>query len=128
MVVVVMMGILASMAVPSFQRAVEQARVDQAALTLRTIWAAQRFHKLDTGHYAEDQTDPPRTAIQILQEAGLLDDVVDSSAFTFTVDPGGFPVHAERLPGPATGSLEIDAEGSITGQVACEGQAIRPSN
>ena len=101
-IVVTMTGILSAMAIPSFQRSIEQARVDQAAATLRTIWAAERFYKLDHTAYADDHNDPdpeqhpPRPALKLLLDAGLLDVNIDSSAFHFSIADGGFPVQAEQ--------------------------------
>jgi Tfp pilus assembly protein PilE len=66
-VVVCITGVLASMAVPSFRRAVEQAKADQAAATLRTIWAAQRFYRLDHDRYA--------TQLDVLVNEGLMEPV-----------------------------------------------------
>lgn len=111
MVIVVITGVLAAMAVPSYQAAVEQARVDQAASMLRTIWAAQRFYRLDHGDYA--------TTLGELQGAGLLDTVVDMDKYHFTVGTGGFPVTAGRVldGGSWSGSLEINETGVITGGV-----------
>jgi Tfp pilus assembly protein PilE len=127
-IVVAMTGILAAMAVPSFQRAIEQSKVDQAAATLRSIWAAQRFYKLDHGAYADDNTDPARTAIEVLEQAGLLDDDLDTAAFLFSVGDGGFPVQAERNGGTIWwGGLAIDQEGVITGQVVGDGHTLTPA-
>src|SRR5262245_14943485 len=50
--VVLVLGVLASMAWPRFAVAGEQARVDQAAAELRSIWVGQRLHWLETGEFA----------------------------------------------------------------------------
>jgi Tfp pilus assembly protein PilE len=120
MVVVVITGILAAMAVPSFQRAIEQARVDQAAATLRAIWAAQRFYKLDDpqGAYAPN--------LQTLKDAKLID-AIDTAAFTFEVAANGFPVQAERRPSTWSGALAINEDGQISGQVVGHGHTITPA-
>lgn len=121
MVIVAITGILAAIAVPSYKVALEQARVDQAAATLRTIWAAQRFYKLDNASYA--------AGLEPLQQAGLLDDDLDTTSFAFAVDPSGFPITATRAGGQGTwtGALSVDAEGVITGSVSADGRVVSPA-
>jgi prepilin-type N-terminal cleavage/methylation domain-containing protein len=127
MVVVVITGILASMAIPSFAKAVEQTRVDQAAATLRTIWTAQRFYKMEHGVYAANDDPLPMTAMEKLQDAGLLEPQLEPEGFRLHVDAGGFPVRAECLAGPWSGSLEIDAMGIVRGEIVGHGYTLRPS-
>ena len=47
MVVTTLIGVMAAMSVPSFQRAVEQSRVDIAVANLRAVWAAERLYWLE---------------------------------------------------------------------------------
>ena len=54
MVVLAIMGVLVSIAAPTYQKAVEQSRVDIAAANLRTIWAAQRYYHLEYHVYASN--------------------------------------------------------------------------
>jgi Tfp pilus assembly protein PilE len=54
MVVLTIMGVLVSIAAPTYQKAVEQSRVDIAAANLRTIWAAQRYYHLEYHVYASN--------------------------------------------------------------------------
>lgn len=51
LVVVVIVGILASMALPNFGKAVEKAKVRDAQGTLNMIYQAERMYKLDQGTY-----------------------------------------------------------------------------
>jgi type IV pilus assembly protein PilE len=123
-VVVVVTGILASMAVPSFRRALEQARVDQAAANLRTIWAAQRFYRLEHGVYA-----PTIEALYLadlipLELAHLEADELgepraeNSSAFVYEIGgqdlSAGFIATATRRYSPMWGGgLQLDETGDF---------------
>jgi type IV pilus assembly protein PilE len=129
MVVVVMTGILAAVALPSFQKAMEQARVDQAASTLRTIWAAQRFYRLDhPGTYAG--------SIAALAEGGLIDERLSLGAssqpfgFVMTLEDGatGFEVVATRKGSSVwSGHLTITASGAVDGGITgVDGDRINP--
>lgn len=122
MVVVTMTGILATLAVPSFRRAVEQTKVDQAAATLRTIWAAERFYKVadgpDGGGYAVD--DGAESAMEKLHRRDLIErENLDTEAFAFQVVGSAetFAAAATRRGGTWEGRLEIDGLGRITGDI-----------
>lgn len=56
-VVIVIVGVLASVAVPSFARASERARVRDAQAVLAAIFSAERVYYLDENRYAG--ADPP---------------------------------------------------------------------
>lgn len=113
MIVVAVMGILAVSVVPSFGRGIEQARVDQAAANLRTIWAAQRVYRLDAGAYA--------ATLAQLRDAGLIDAGIVSAATPFAyeitaADASGFVVTANRAGGTRwAGTLVLDASGQVSG-------------
>jgi Tfp pilus assembly protein PilE len=85
MVVVTIVGILAAMALPSYQLAIRQSRADIAAANLRTIWAAERLFWLEYHTYTnklEAQT-PPNVG---LVDLGLIDPVMfDSKNYTYTI-------------------------------------------
>ena len=51
LVVVIIVGILASIALPNFGKAVEKAKVRDAQGALNMIYQAQRMYKLDQGSY-----------------------------------------------------------------------------
>lgn len=74
MVVLIVIGVLTSFCIPSFQRAMEQSRADIAVANLRAIWAAQRLYWLENHCYAgqgEDPDDPAR-GLETLEKMGLL--------------------------------------------------------
>ncbi|CAN5815908.1 hypothetical protein BH23PLA1_BH23PLA1_00940 [soil metagenome] len=126
MVVVAIMGIFAAMAAPSFQRALEQSRADAAAADLRSIWVAQRFHKLQYTVHTND--------VATLIAEGLIDpDLNDSGrayAYSIVLDsayPGSFAVSALRSRGPAIGQgFAIDQDGRLSGEILFRGHWIRP--
>jgi prepilin-type N-terminal cleavage/methylation domain-containing protein len=128
MVVVTMIGILTAFVAPSFQQAVEVARADQAIATLRTIWAAQRYYKLDNHFFA--------SSVKDLRTAGLLDSSIPDSAadpdetrpddaFAFAIDRDSastteFRATATRRGMGSTawvGSFEINQDGQISGVI-----------
>lgn len=127
MVVLTLMGILLSLAAPSFQRAVEQARADVAVANLKAIWTAQRAYWMDNRAYTADLT--------VLQAGELIDASIlsDSSPYVFSVswaDGSSFEVSAARRGSNAwTGGFAIDQSGLVSGSIQSDGQAaIVPSN
>ena len=60
MVVTTLIGVMAAMSVPSFQRAVQQSRVDIAVANLRAIWAAERLYWLENHTYTSSDQHPAR--------------------------------------------------------------------
>lgn len=52
MVVIIIIGILAAMAVPTFTKSMENAREKEARTTLELIYNAQRMYKIDKKVYA----------------------------------------------------------------------------
>jgi prepilin-type N-terminal cleavage/methylation domain-containing protein len=125
MVVVVVMGILSVAAVPSFRRGIEQARVDQAAASLRTVWAAQRLYRLDAGTYA--------ATLGQLRDAGLIDATLVSASAPFVyeataADAATFTVTATRSGSDTwAGTLALDESGAIVGSVGNGATTIAPS-
>ena len=56
LVVVLIIGILAAMAMPAYFKAVERARASEADTLIGTVVNAQARYKMKTGHYAENWT------------------------------------------------------------------------
>ena len=78
LMVITIIGIMAAMAVPSYQRAVEQSRADIAAANLRAIWAAQRLYWLEYHTYT-DQLESQTAPSVGLVDLGLLDHALFNS-------------------------------------------------
>jgi len=121
MVVLVIVGAMAAMSVPSFQRAIEQSRADIAAANLRTIWAAERLYWLEYQTYTSDLT--------ILQSLKLLDPSIN------TTDTGGFAYAVPTATSSTvtataartgssqwSGTLTISGDGEISGSLTATGK------
>jgi prepilin-type N-terminal cleavage/methylation domain-containing protein len=120
MVAATLMAVLISMAVPSFQRAVNQSRADIAGANLRAIWSAQRCYWLDNRTYSAD--------LSQLESAGLLDPSI-AAATTYYIyaipsaDANTFVATATRVDSDNwTGQFSIDETGAVTGTVSASGE------
>ena len=54
LVVVLIIGILAAIALPQYQKAVEKAHAAEAVAFLDSVDKAETVHFLDTGHFSSD--------------------------------------------------------------------------
>ncbi|MFZ1935953.1 MAG: prepilin-type N-terminal cleavage/methylation domain-containing protein [Thermoguttaceae bacterium] len=125
MVVTTLIGVMAAMSVPSFQRAVTQSRTDIAAANLRAIWAAERLYWLENHSYAGtlSQQSPPG-----LIQLGLLDPSLPLTQAGVTYQTGGYyfsvvlgtdstsaftATATNALAGPPT-AITIDQNGTVT--------------
>jgi type IV pilus assembly protein PilE len=118
--VAAIIGILASLAVPSFKRAIEQSRADVAATNLRAIWSAQRLYWLDNRTYAAD--------LATLQSLDLVDGSLASQPFyqyeISAADSSGFTALAIRAGSSLWGgTLSIDGSGNVSGVLSADGEA-----
>ncbi|MBI5367830.1 MAG: prepilin-type N-terminal cleavage/methylation domain-containing protein [Planctomycetes bacterium] len=128
LLVMTLLGILASLGVPSLGRGLEQSRVDLAAADLRSISAAERAYWLEYRTYT--------TTLPTLVEADLVDariaaapadarlfyyEIVDATASAFTV-------RATRTGSSLwAGQLELDQTGALTGSITGGGFTVLPS-
>ena len=123
-IVVVVIGVMVTIAAPSYRRAVQQSRVDIAGANLRAIWAAERLFWLQNQTYTND--------LSQLQALGLLDPklpITDQTAdnqywdtyFWYTVTlgstPNTFTANANVEPSRGTSNLQIDQTGTLQGNV-----------
>ena len=121
MVVMVMIGIMVAMSVPSYQRAIEQSRADIAAANLRAIWAAERLYWLENGKYTPAPDPPtPDTALQSLHDLGLIDGdiVAGMGGYTYAITNGSansFTATATRS--GTSGNFSISDLGVVGGTV-----------
>lgn len=117
MMVVVIIGILATIAVPQYLKTVERARMSEASSTLGQVRSSEMRYKASsptgvyTGALPELDFDPT--------------DVAGTNIFTYTgaVAAGDFTITATRGASPAVGGnckagykLTINAAGTLTGQ------------
>ena len=126
MIVLVVLGLLTTMAWPRFDVACEATRAGQAVGVLRSIWLAQRMHWVEHGAFADSLTD--------LADQKLLDAAVATSAqpFVYSVlaaDEASFAVQAVRAGSQAwSGTLVLDETGELTGQLQDgEGHHVVPA-
>ena len=88
MVVTTIIGVMAAMSVPSFQRAIEQSRADIAVANLRAIWAAERLYWLEYHTYT--------TSVSTLQSSGSLDNGIPNDGVS---SMGGYQYSVPPRPG-----------------------------
>ncbi len=121
MMVVTVMGILISLSVPSFHRALEQSRADIAGANLRALWSAERLYWLEYRTYTTD--------LSQLQSLGLVDPTIVSAATPYLyaihfADSTAFSAMATRTgSGRWSGEFAIDATGTVSGVVQATGVA-----
>jgi type II secretory pathway pseudopilin PulG len=118
--VLVVMGVLISLALPRFSRSLESARADVAGASLRAIWTAERIYWLDNRTYT--------TSLDVLVSLNLLDPSITSntsySYLVTTADAATFTATAQRA-GDASwsGTLTITQDGVLTGSLTRSGEA-----
>ena len=126
MVTSVIIALLASAALPRFDSALEQSRVDLAAASLRTVWTAQRLYWLRYRQYAPSLAD--------LQNAGVLDHSVGSEGTCYSyqitaADAASFEAKAVRINSQRwQGELVISEAGTVSGEISdTGGTEIQPA-
>ena len=113
--VMVVIGVLLSMAAPSFRRTTEQAYADVAGAKLRAIWSAQRYYWLENQTYAANLAD--------LASLDLLDATITngSARYSYAIssaDGQSFVATATRIGSVRwSGSFTINETGLIAGTV-----------
>jgi prepilin-type N-terminal cleavage/methylation domain-containing protein len=126
-VVLTIIAVMIGMAVPRFDRAIEQSRADVAMSHLRAIWAAQRLYWLEYHAYADQLT---HAASPVgLVELGLLDPQVVSADgdYTYALPSAGadaFQATATRRAGVRwSGEFTIDQTGLLGGTISADDEA-----
>ena len=121
MVVLTIMGVMLSFAVPNVHRTIEQLRADIATANLRSIWSAQRLYWLDNRTFTDDLTE--------LEALGLLDPSVSASTewYVYSIsafDATSFTALATRS-GSArwTGNFSISDTGVVGGSISAVGES-----
>jgi competence protein ComGC len=125
MAVVSIAAILMTMAVPQIGKNAETVRVDKAGSELRSLWRAQRRHKLERGVYAD--------SLQVLEAGGYVDGhyAAASDPFVYKILVGSqsrLQLEASRANGSRWfGKLMLDEQGDLTGQLTSkDGEVILP--
>lgn len=120
MLVLIVLGVLLSMAAPSFHRSVEQSWADVAGANLRAIWTAQRLYWLEHRTYT--------AGLSELESLGLVDPAVVSATQPYryeisSADATSFTAKATRS-GSArwSGYFKIDEQGDMWGDVHAWGE------
>jgi prepilin-type N-terminal cleavage/methylation domain-containing protein len=119
-VVLIIMGIFITLAIPRFSRSLESARADVAGANLRAIWTAERIYWLDNRTYT--------TSLNVLVSLNLLDpSITSNTSYTYLVtaaDVATFTATAQRAPNVSwSGTVTITQDGGLTGTLTCPGQA-----
>jgi prepilin-type N-terminal cleavage/methylation domain-containing protein len=120
MMALAVMGVLLSLAAPSFLRSMEQSRADIAGANLRAIWTAQRVYWLEYHTYTDD--------LFALAGTGLLDPTIVSATEPYeyemkSVDSLSFTARATRSGSTKwSGSLKIDEGGNMWGGISASGE------
>lgn len=119
-VVVTVLGILVSITAPCYRNAIEQARLDVAAVHLRSIWTAQRMYYLENRTYAPDLG---TLATNDLLDIGAL---AADPWYSYQLSSNGstYSVTASRNGSTVySGALSIGPEGVVSGNLS-RGTAI----
>ena len=123
MIAVVIICLLVTMGTPIYSRAMEQAKVDAAAGTLKTIWSAQRIYWLENRTFGTDLAD--LEALDLIDKDTAESQSTPGAPFVYVMvsaDEESFGVKAMRNgSGVWVGQLEIDEEGEVTGEIAGPG-------
>lgn len=127
-VVLIVMGILITMAMPKFSRSLESAKADVAGANLRAIWTAERIYWLDNRGYT--------TSLDLLVNLNLLDPSITSTTsnpyYSYSVtgaDTATFTATAQCAANASwSGTLTItqgvsNQDGNVTGTLTSPGQA-----
>jgi len=111
-IVLTVLGVLASLGIPSFQLALEQSRAQVASANLEAVWSAQRLYWLQNHTYASD--------LATLQSAGMLDPSLGGQTFyayeIASADDASFMATATRTSNAKwNGTFSIDQSGTLSG-------------
>ncbi len=113
MLVLVVIGISAGMAVPRFGIATEQTHVDIAAASLHSVWVAERLWWLEQHEFCDSVDE---LAAQRLLDRPLVDAVAPFELDVLSADEGAFVARMLRTGSDDwSGELLIDESGVITG-------------
>lgn len=117
-VVMTIMAIIFLYAIPQYRVAMEQAKVDFAATTLKSIWTAERMYWVNNHVFCGDLETLESNQ---LVEAGFTARVnASTSPFRYSIlsaDANTFTAMAESNLSSWTGQFTISEQGGVSGQV-----------
>ena len=117
-VAVIILSILASLALPTFGRAVERAKVREAQAVLVSIYNAERMYRLDQGGYG--------TGADLIGNRYLTNMNPDPTEWSYTISGVGssaFTVTAQRLSGSYSGNTIEITQAFDGSNYDCDGYA-----
>lgn len=92
-IIIIIIGILAALGLPNFEKGIERARVKEAIVNLRLIAAAERNFRLETGsYYSSGNIDDINTNLKLQLDEDNWDYSISSTGannFTATADRQG---------------------------------------
>lgn len=100
-VVVIIVGILATLAIAIPRGQLERARATEAQTQLKLIWAAEKDYYIYNGDYSSQWSD-----------LNIDDPNVNSESFTYSVETAPLLISAARK--GASSGFQIDADGRIS--------------
>ena len=130
-IVLIIMCVILSFAMPRFQLTFENTRVDLAATGLKTIWTAERLYNTQNKTWAPD--------LATLSQAQLIDPYFTTQnndpkapfLFSIALTDSGYSASATRQNSNLwNGSISINEQGQLSGDItSSSGNAIiQPSN
>ena len=129
-IVMTIICLLVTLAIPTFRRAIEQARLDTAGANLHMIWSAQRLYWLENRSFSPALADLKGMD---LVDAAIADNSGNPKAiYVYQItqsSASGFEARALRQAGGIwTGQIQINQDGSLAGAVAStDGQVLCPT-
>jgi prepilin-type N-terminal cleavage/methylation domain-containing protein len=123
--VVGIIGVLSMAAVPSFQVAVEQTRVDRGVGELQSMWIAQRLHFLESGRFAKSLMELTKAELWSVGKIGK------TEGFEFKILPsyrGEWRLQAKRTSDSSwTGEIYLDKHAHLQGEIISDhGDVVNP--
>lgn len=112
LIVVIIIGVLAAVAVPTYEQTIETSFGDQAKVVLRVIYTAQRMYRSDANTY--NASLDPLNAASLVSLDYLEDPNAGSAKFAYSITASGANTFTARATRKGK-NLTIDQTGQIAG-------------
>jgi prepilin-type N-terminal cleavage/methylation domain-containing protein len=125
LMVLAVIGMLSTAAVPAFTDVNESARLRRSVAELESIWLSQRVYRLETGRFAETVKELQRAELIPGNQPGM----IDGYQFLIRRDALGRPRMVARREGSDqwSGELSMDSLGRMRGELRKrDGQTKQP--